>query len=108
MSKRHTPIFSSREDDPDLREALDEFTISLAERVDVLQDAELAADLDGLGPLCASLAGEAERLGFAPLADAANRVACACSEDKADAAQEALIELTDVARRVRLGHRGAF
>lgn len=108
MDKPHAAIFSTRDDDPDLRDEIEAFTVGLAERVDVLQDAEMASNLGGLGPLCASLAADSEKLGFAPLAAAASRVVRACAEDKADAAQEALIELTDVSRRVRLGHRGAF
>ena len=109
MNERQVaPIFSSREEESELREALDAFIVELAERVDLLQDAESASDWSEVQRLSGDLAREASRLGFTPLAAAALAVVRACAEDKADAAQTALVEVTGVARRVRLGYRGAI
>jgi hypothetical protein len=108
MDERQTPIFSSREEDPDLREGLDRFVVGLAERVDALQDTHAGGAWSELGQRCAQLAEEAQALGFAPLAHAAREVVAACAEEKAEAAEHALLAVTDVARRIRLGHRGAF
>ena len=108
MDKRQAPIFSSREDDPELREALDAFIVALAERVDSLQDAESGEDWDALAPQINTRAEEALDLGFAPLAAVAREVHRACVEHKAEAVQAGLVELTEISRRIRLGHRGAF
>ena len=107
MDAKHIPIRSEVEDDPELQDEVRDFVIGLAERVDVVQDAETTRDLVQVERLCADLARESDRLGFGPLAAVARVVCSACLEDKADVAQEALVELTDVSRRIRLGHRGA-
>ena len=107
MDAKQTPIYSHLENDPDLGDEVLDFVVTLAERVDMLQDAESTGDLQQLERLCAELADEADRLGYGALADVARVASTACREDKADVAQEALVELTDVGRRIRLGHRGA-
>jgi len=107
MAERRLPIYSTYEDEPELQDEISAFVIRLAERVDKLQDAEGAAEYGQLGPLASDLAAESERLGYVPLSDAAQDVSRACKEDKPEAAQEALLEVTELARRIRLGHRGA-
>jgi hypothetical protein len=107
MSTRPAPIFSQHEHDPELRDAIDRFVVRLGERVDALQDAESARKLPELQLLAEDLCQRAERLGYPLLASLARTVARACGDDKPQLAQEALVELTEVSRRIRLGHRGA-
>jgi len=107
MRDKHVPIFSSREDEPALREPISDFVVGLAERVDRLQDVERSGDLRALRELCAPLADEALRFGYAELADVVREVCRACDEDKPEMAQVALLRVTQLGRRVRLGHRGA-
>lgn len=102
------PIYSTLEEVPDHRDAIDEFVIGLAERVDVLQDVECEHDLGRLGGLSRELADLSRSLGYPPLADAAEKVCRACEEDKPDEAEQALVEVTALSQQVRLGHRGAF
>jgi hypothetical protein len=107
MSDRPTPIHSTRSDDVDLLDAVSDFVVGLAERVDLLQDAESAGDFEELRALSVRLAEEAAQYGYPALSEAAGRIRGACDEAKADQAQQALVDLTDIARRIRLGHRGA-
>ena len=105
--KPDTPIYSARDEDVDVREEISDFVIHLAERVDLLQDVEGGADFGPLEKLARDLASESERFGFDLLAEVSLRVVAGCEEQKADVVQDSLVELTDVARRIRLGHRGA-
>lgn len=101
------PIYSSHEDDPELRDPINDFVIGLAERVDLLQDAEATNNLTELGRLCAELSAISQRLGYDPLVEAARRVDGAARDNKREDARLALENLTDVSHRIRLGHRGA-
>ena len=105
--KTDTPIYSARDRDSEARDEISEFVIGLAQRVDMLQDAEGEDEFEPLRLLADTLASEAKRLGFELLAFGAARVAEACVEQKPDRAGDAMVELTDIARRIRLGHRGA-
>jgi hypothetical protein len=107
METKPKPIYSNREDEPQLREPINVFVIGLSETVDSLQDAEAAADFSTLGALCTNLSDHAERLGYAPLAQISAEVSEACREDKSEIARKALEGLTEIARRIRLGHRGS-
>ena len=105
--KTNTPIYSARESDSEARDAISNFVVDLAQRVDMLQDAEGEDGFEPLRLLANTLASEAKRLGFELLASGAARVAEACIERKPDLAGDAMLELTDIAKRIRLGHRGA-
>ncbi len=105
--EKSTPIFSTREDDLSQSEAIDRFVIGLAEDVDRLQDADLEGDLPRLGELATQLGERAERLGYRPLTEVATAVADACRDNKAEDAQAAMVELTDISGRIRRGHRGS-
>jgi hypothetical protein len=107
MEERLSPIYSLLADVVDLEDAIDGFVIRLAESVDELQDAECSGDLERLEELSTSLAAESARLGYPALEKLARLVRGACEERNKPVIQASLIELTDVARRVRLGHRGA-
>jgi hypothetical protein len=86
---------------------LDTFVVSLGEAIDAIQDHEHAGRLDEAGKLAADLAQRAAGLGLPPLAHAAEAVVHACRDAVPRAARDAIVDLTDVVRRVRLGHRGA-
>jgi HPt (histidine-containing phosphotransfer) domain-containing protein len=101
------PIYSSHSDDPTVGEAVDRFVIGLAECIDQLQDAEVDGDLCGLASLAAGLRAEADAAGYAALAGVSEALEVACIDENSEAAREKLIELTEIAQRVRLGHKGA-
>ena len=107
MGNRLRPIYSLHEDDFDLEDEIDRFVIGLAESVDALQDAESAGDHDLLDDLATRMASQAAQLGYPDLEKIAKRVRTACEDADKVAIEESLVELTVVARRVRLGHRGA-
>ena len=107
MVSQPAPIYSTRDDDYELEDEISEFAVTVAARVDALQDAESTGDLDQLGALADKLGERSEALGFPGLAGVARSLSRACGEDKPEAAQRALVELTNLAQRVRLGHRGA-
>jgi hypothetical protein len=106
--ERIRPIYSSRADDPALAEAIDAFVIGLAERIDHLQDAETEADLPRLAAFARDLAADAEALGFGALGRVAQVVEAAAREEKSDEAHASLLKLTEIAYRIRMGHRGAL
>ncbi len=101
------PIYSSRSDDPSGGDAVDRFVIRLAERIDALQDAEADGDLAQLTALANELRVEADAAGFEALVSFAKTLESACLGDDAEAARELLLDLTEIAQRIRLGHRGA-
>lgn len=102
------PIFSSRADDQTFADAIDAFVIGLAERIDHLQDADGEADLSRLSDLARDLAADAEPVGYEPLARVARAVETAARDEKQDEAHENLVNLTEIAYRIRMGHRGAL
>lgn len=102
------PLFSDRVDDPDLTGALDGFLLTLAGRIDELQDAHSRGETDVLSTMARGLARDAIRVGHEALATAAQRVRQAADRGKAEEAHSELVELTDLAQRARLAHRGAL
>jgi hypothetical protein len=107
MDNPRNPIYSKYEDDPQLQDEISDFVISLAELVDCLQDAQSVSDYDQLESLASDLATQGARLGYAELSDVSEQVCSACKDRDSETAQEWLMELTEVSRRIRLGHRGA-
>lgn len=107
MPSRRKPIYSVLEDDPELQEPIDAFVVSLAERIDGLQDLHSSAEFERLAEACGALGDEAQRLGYPLMASVARVAAVACRENKADASEEALVELTELSQRIRQAHRGA-
>jgi hypothetical protein len=107
MFERKPPIRSTQEDVAELAEDLDRFVIALAERIDSIQDAELAGSWADVASLARTLANDSERLGYPGMALCAKNVAMAAEDSKTDLLQDAIIDLTDLAQRVRRGHRGA-
>jgi hypothetical protein len=107
MSEPKQPLYSKYEDDPDLMDEVSDFVIGLAEWVDELQDAECGGEFEQLGHLSKQLLEKSTRYGYPSLAESAENLRACCLEEKRDAAQETLLELTDISIRIRLGHRGA-
>jgi hypothetical protein len=102
-----SPIRSSREHEPDLEPEVDAFVFALGELVDAFQDAESAGAIVTLDRLASELATRALVLGFAPVAESAERIRAACSERNPEAVRKSVQDLTEVAQRVRRGHRSA-
>lgn len=107
MFERKPPIRSTQEDVAELAEELDRFVIALAERIDAIQDAELSASWLDVASLARTLKNDADRLGYPGMAQSAKSVATAVEDAKTEVLQDAIVELTDLAQRVRQGHRGA-
>ena len=107
-SERPLPIYSRLIDDPAWAEGIDEFVVGVAERVDHLQDADSKGDLAELARLASELAMDARGAGFDLLADVARSVQAACVEGSKKPAHDGVVAVTDLAYRIRLGHRGAM
>ena len=101
------PIRSLREHEPDVEPQIDAFVLQLGERVDGLQDAEAQGARQELRARSLELAAESQALGFPPLARAAAHVLACCAELDPAALHKAVEALTEVAQRVRRGHRSA-
>lgn len=104
---RPRPILSALAEDPALQDGIDEFVLELAGRIDDLQDCELRADLAGLAELAEELLRRSARSGYDGLSRCASVVRFAAREGSTEEARKALVELTEMAHRVRLGHRGS-
>ena len=107
-SPKECPIRSSLADDPTAEESIERFVISLAERIDALQDAESRGELGRLAVQTRALVIDAEDRGFDALARGAEMLVERCREDDGDGAHKQLVELTAIAHRIRLGHSGAM
>ena len=105
---RLTPIYSAHSDDPARNEAIDAFVIHLAERIDHLQDAESRADVGQVAELGLALAQEAAGVGYDEFSRVARAAVDAARDGKSEEAHNALVELTDLSHRIRLGHRGSL
>jgi hypothetical protein len=101
------PILSSRSDEPGASEQIEGFIVGLAERVDGLQDAEFKGDLKELSTMAQALGSTALELGFDLLAASASDLERCCLSDSVEQVRETLIDLTEIAKRVRMGHRGS-
>jgi hypothetical protein len=101
-------IYSTLDGEPELEQSIEDFVVTLAERVDRLQDAQLLGDLTSLHEQTGELRDAAQQLGYPALMESAARLADACHAGDSEGALEALVALTEVARSVRRGHRGAF
>lgn len=107
MGVRKEPIVSEHAEDPARQSEIDRFVIRLGERIDGLQDADLAGDFERLAELSRDFEDAAGRAGYPVLAAHAHAVAEACTRRDPIGVRELLLELTELAQRVRLGHRSA-
>jgi len=106
-SSEPRPIFSSFADDPALAPIIEAFVLGLAERIDAAQDAYSRRDLKELASLASALVGDAAAAGFEPLASSASVIEATCLGQQLEPIYRGLVELTEIARCIRLGHRGA-
>lgn len=107
MFEQKPPIRSTQEDVPELADDIDRFVIGLAERIDSIQDAEVAGKSAEVAELARTLSNDADRLGYPGMAMSAKGVAMAAEDAQIDELQETVLELTEIAQRIRKGHRGA-
>jgi hypothetical protein len=101
------PIYSTRADDPELSDAIHAFVVGLAERIDALQDSEVAGSVDEVAGMGRDLGSQSDRLGFELMAASAARLIDSCDAHDPDALHKAVVDVTEIAQRVRQGHRGA-
>ena len=101
-------IYSTLDGEPELEESIEDFVVTLAERVDRLQDAQLVGDLEALHKQTRELCDAARLLGYPQLAESGSALVEACEADDPDQALARLVEITDLSRAIRRGHRGAF
>ncbi len=106
MQKRK-PIYSTREEEPEMHQEISGFVVRLAERIDTLQDLHSGADFDTLAQRSRSLSEQADELGYPMFAEAARLVVRACAADEPETAEQGLLEMAELARRIREAHRGA-
>ncbi len=107
MSEPRVPILSTREIDPEATRVIDAFVIQLAEEIDRLQDAQVEDDLACVSELAHGLARRADEAGYAPLVKVCGTLIRACTDQKPEDAEAALVEMTEISLCIRLGHRGA-
>ncbi len=107
MSGQKPAIYSIYDDNPAVSRAIDAFVIRLAENVDRLQDLQSEAKMDELGGLADELGKLALELGFPSLVESCSALASVATRHENQAVEKALIELTAISHRIRLGHRGA-
>jgi hypothetical protein len=107
VETRRKAVRSLREEDPEVEGSLDSFVIHLAEQIDQLQDAEQAGALDALSEQASAIGEEADRLGYPDFARVVQKICAACGEDEAFSVRDQLLQLTELTRCIRLGHRGA-
>ncbi len=107
MFERKPPIHSTQEDVLELAADIDHFVVGLAERIDSIQDAELAAKPAEVAELARTLSRDADRLGYPGMAMSAKGVAMSAEDDQRDELLETIVELTEISQRIRQGHRGA-
>jgi hypothetical protein len=105
--EKQQPIYSTLAQDPEAGESIDAFVVAVAERIDLLQEAESHGDFGEVARLARALAAEADVTGFGALSSCAALVEACCLEEDAEAVHKQLVDLTAIAQRVRLGHRGA-
>ena len=105
---RPEPVLrSSREGEPEIELRIDAFVMQLGETVDTLQDAEAAGQLVRLRELASPLVERCTELGYDSLGDAARQIAEACLDRNPVAAHKAVVDFTELSKRVRRGHRSA-
>jgi hypothetical protein len=102
------PIHSRFEDDPSYADAIEAFVRALAERVDALQDNDAGGDWLALTAGLDELARAAEHAGYPQLVESAAEVRSAARDRHGELAHKALVQLTDVAHRIRRAHRGSL
>ncbi len=103
---RHlVPIYTTLPDSSALLERIDEFVYGISERMDHIQEAEIAKDLPLCAKLLVELGQDGETLGFLPLQEAALGTAARCEGDDDYDLLEQLREVLEIVQRIKRGHR---
>jgi hypothetical protein len=105
--KLGTPIYSIYDEDLAMRECIETFVYGLAAHIDDLQEAELGGDLPEVEKLSRDLVAGAERSGYPAMVEVAQTTIQACRAGEAEEVRKGIVELTELAQRVRRGSRGA-
>lgn len=105
--KPHPPIYSKHDEDLSMRDAIEAFIVGLAERIDALQDAELAGDLEEVIEVGVALAQDSEATGYPSLVDVMRAVLASAAAKSPEEVRKGLVDLTEIAQGVRRGSRGA-
>jgi hypothetical protein len=101
------PILSLLAEDPEERPRIEAFVLALSDSVDCLQDLEQAEDLVAIAARAEELRRQADAHGFPQLGLASTAVGEAAQSRDRKRVREAILDLTEISRRIRLGHRGA-
>ncbi len=103
---RHlVPIYTSLPDSSAVLERIDEFVYGISERMDHIQEAEIAKDLPLCAKLLVELGRDGEILGFRILQEAALAAAARCVESDDYTLIEHLQEVMEIGQRIKRGHR---
>ncbi len=99
-----SPIFSSFNDDADMRPLLSEFTRGLVASIETLCEANARQDYETLEQVARSLKGAGSGYGFTPISEQAARVLLALNDAAADieTIKHAANKLLVVLNRVKL------
>lgn len=107
MDNKRKAVYSEFERDHTLDEAIGKFVLSLAARIDRMQDLQIRGDLGELKVHALELSLLARKMGYPLLANLCQKLLDSCVFEHHPRVLDTLIELTRLAHRVRLGHRGA-
>jgi len=105
--KLSPPIYSELDEDLAMRDVVETFIIGLAEIVDGLQDAESSGDFAAIDGAVDVLLTGARSAGYPALVMAAERISIASAARDGEDVRKGIVELTELAQRVRRGSRGA-
>ena len=105
--QKQKPIYSTLEEQSEMHEEISDFVVGLAELVDTLQDLHSGEDFGTLVQRSRVLSEQANQLGYPMFAEAAQGVVRSCEADEPESAEQGLLEMSELARRIREAHRGA-
>ena len=103
--RRLVPIYTSLPDSSAVLERIDEFVYGISERMDHIQEAEIAKDLPLCAKLLVELGRDGENLGFEILHEAALAAAERCEKNDDYNLLEQLQEVMEIVQRIKRGHR---
>lgn len=97
------PILSEFAGDPEMKELLEVFVSDLPAKLDAIERAWRAADMDSIRRITHQLKGASGGYGFGPVGSAAARLEATLSSQTSDleSAQQELLSLLEICRRVQ-------
>jgi hypothetical protein len=106
-SGRPRPILSSLAEDPRKQDSIERFVLELSSQIDDLQEAEVQGDFVHVIELASNLLETSTAEGYEVLSHCCTGVRIAAESRSSEELRKALVEVTEVAHRIRLGYRGA-